>query len=194
MVYDADERASIAACIRKGDAAAEEGLATLYRERVFLMALMRTKDREAAADLANDTVMAVLLALRNGQLRQPDNVAAFVHGTARNLINNHFRRQCQRREDPITEEVAYTQQDTLVDDERRRMVREALRELDAKDRGILLLTMVEGLKPGAIAERLQLTSDVVRARKSRALKKVVESVRKMVTKIRPHATSQRGSS
>lgn len=173
---------------------AEEEIAALYRERVYVMALTRTKDCEAAADLANETVLAVLLALRKGQLRQPENVAAFVHGTARNLINNHFRRQCQRREEPISEEVAYNPPDSLEDDERRSMVREALRRLDANDRGILLLTMVEGLKPGAIAQRLHLTSEVVRARKSRALKKVVETVRKMVTKGHTPATSLRGSS
>jgi DNA-directed RNA polymerase specialized sigma24 family protein len=35
------------------------------------------------------------------------------------------------------------------------------------------MTLVDGLKPGEIAETLRLTSEVVRQRKSRALKKLV---------------------
>jgi RNA polymerase sigma-70 factor (ECF subfamily) len=56
-------------------------------------------------------------------------------------------------------------------------VREELKQLDPTDRRILLLTLVEGLKPAEIADRLGLSAEVVRARKSRAVKKIVESTR-----------------
>jgi DNA-directed RNA polymerase specialized sigma24 family protein len=42
---------------------------------------------------------------------------------------------------------------------------------------VLLLTLVDGLKPREIARRLGLSDEVVRARKSRALKKIIEFVR-----------------
>ena len=58
-------------------------------------------------------------------------------------------------------------------------MRRALATLDATDRKILLLTLVEGLKPGEIGARLGLTSEIVRARKSRALKKTIERVKRL---------------
>ena len=44
------------------------------------------------------------------------------------------------------------------------------------DRQILLLTLVDGMKPGEIAEQMGLTAEVVRARKSRAQKRVVAAL------------------
>ncbi|MEK7406739.1 MAG: hypothetical protein AAB225_16810 [Acidobacteriota bacterium] len=100
------EQAFLVESVRHGDSAAEAQLAGLYRERVFAMAVVRTRDRDAAADLAHQVILTVLLALRKGQLRERESLAAFVHGTARNPINNHIRSQCQRREEPLSERLA----------------------------------------------------------------------------------------
>ena len=45
------------------------------------------------------------------------------------------------------------------------------------DRRVLLLTLVDGLRSGEIAERLGLRADVVRARKARAIKRLTERVK-----------------
>jgi DNA-directed RNA polymerase specialized sigma24 family protein len=50
----------------------------------------------------------------------------------------------------------------------------ALAELGPADREVLLLTLVEGLKPGQIATRIGVTADVARTRKSRALKRIMD--------------------
>jgi RNA polymerase sigma factor (sigma-70 family) len=55
-------------------------------------------------------------------------------------------------------------------------VRRILAGLDRIDRDVLLLTLVEGLKPGDIAPRLGLTPEAVRTRKSRAIKKVADQI------------------
>jgi DNA-directed RNA polymerase specialized sigma24 family protein len=65
----------------------------------------------------------------------------------------------------------------VEDEERSQRALHAISSLDRVDRDILLLTLVEGLKPGAIAERLGLSNDVVRQRKQRATRRVVELVR-----------------
>jgi RNA polymerase sigma-70 factor (ECF subfamily) len=66
--------------------------------------------------------------------------------------------------------------DPIAEFERLNLVRQALTTLNAEDRKILSLTLVDGLKPGEIAQRLGLSSEVVRARKSRLVKKMVEHV------------------
>jgi RNA polymerase sigma-70 factor (ECF subfamily) len=55
-----------------------------------------------------------------------------------------------------------------------RRVQTSLNRLDRLDRRILSLTLLEGLKPGEIASRLQMSVDVVRQRKCRALRELAE--------------------
>ena len=145
------------------------------------MGLVRTRDRETAHDLVQETLMAVITALRNGHLRETDRLAAFVHGTARNLINSQLRSQRQApRLELLTEDVAHTT--TLAAQveqaERIRLVRHVLKQLGQKDRRILWLTLVEGQKPAEIAAQLGVTSEAVRTRKLRATKKVAELIKK----------------
>jgi DNA-directed RNA polymerase specialized sigma24 family protein len=52
----------------------------------------------------------------------------------------------------------------------------AMERLDPTDKAILQLTLVDGLKPGKIAEILKLSSDVVRQRKVRATRRLMDFV------------------
>lgn len=175
------QQSSLAERIRGHEPSAEEELVRLFGDRVRCLVLARTRDPEAARDLAQDVMLAVVRAVRGEQLREPERLAGFVYGTARNLINNYLRsRSRSPREDPIdaAHHVA-SPPDPVDDSERIGLVRRALRILDSTDRKILLLTLVEGLKPGEIGVRLGLSSEVVRARKSRALKKTIDRVKKL---------------
>jgi RNA polymerase sigma-70 factor, ECF subfamily len=115
-------------------------------------------------------------ALRDDRIHHPERLAAFVHGTARNLANNFLRTRSQLPEfQALTPELALTQSaDDFEQRERISLVRRALEQLDATDQKILVATLVEGQKPGEIANLMGLTPEVVRQRKSRAVKKVVE--------------------
>jgi RNA polymerase sigma-70 factor (ECF subfamily) len=175
----AGEHGQLVDRIRSGDGKAEEELVRYFSPRVFAMLMARTRDREAARDLLQDVLIAVLRAVRDGALRDTERLVPFVHGTARNLVNNYFRDKIR---EPKTEELTddcagVMRQDLLEADERERMVRRALEMMDEVDRRIVLMTMVEGFKPGDIASQLGLSSEVVRQRKSRAIKKIAEFVR-----------------
>jgi RNA polymerase sigma-70 factor (ECF subfamily) len=172
------EQRALAARVHSGESSAEDELVRLFRDRVVFLALSRTRDPEAARDVTQEVMLAVVRALRNGTLREGERLAGFIYGTARNLINNYLRSRSRRREDPIDaagDLPAATEPGH--DTERSAFVRRALDALDRTDRAILSLTLVEGLKPGEIAARLGLTPEVVRARKSRAIKKITERVK-----------------
>jgi RNA polymerase sigma-70 factor (ECF subfamily) len=162
--------------IRSGDRLAEEELVVLYQRGVFAVAAARTRDREASRDLAQDVLIAVLKALREGQLRESDKLAAFIQGTARNLINNYLRRQGIRAEVELAaEEVAGA--DPIVElesAERRRLIQLELRSFNTTDQQILLLSLVDGHSLADVAQRLNLSHDAVRARKSRMLRKITK--------------------
>ena len=88
---DADRWRDLADRVRQGDSSAEEELSAHFRPRILAMAVVRLRDVEAARDIAQEALLAVLLALREGKLREPEKLPAFVSGTTRNLVNNLFR-------------------------------------------------------------------------------------------------------
>jgi RNA polymerase sigma-70 factor (ECF subfamily) len=175
-----DAQLSLVDRIRRGDALAEEELVLRFTTRIRSLAWTRTRDREAARDLAQEVLMNALSALRGGQLRDAEKLGAFMFGVARNVINNHLRsRGRQPVEEPIAEDVSVTDRDDELGlSERIGLVRRALRRLDTTDQRILSMTLVDGCKPGEISSALGLSAEVVRARKSRALKKVTDRVQR----------------
>jgi RNA polymerase sigma-70 factor (ECF subfamily) len=130
--------------------------------------------------VTQDVMFAVVRALRSGHLRETERLAAFVYGTARNLINNHLRARSRLKEDSLDAASDFAgQADPAENGERAVLVRRAIGALDSTNRRILLLTLVEGLKPGEIATRLGLTPEIVRTRKSRAVKRAAEHMRRL---------------
>jgi RNA polymerase sigma-70 factor (ECF subfamily) len=177
LISPPEDLARVAERIRVGDSSAEDELVRQYSDRVRVFISMRTRDRELARDLSQEVMMAVLTALRRGQVREPERLGAFVYGTARNIVNNHLRTGRLDRSEPLAEDFAAASPDPADEfeaSERQGLVRRALGKLNRADRGILLMTLVDGLKPGEIAYQLGLSAEVVRARKSRALKKVID--------------------
>jgi RNA polymerase sigma factor (sigma-70 family) len=144
------------------------------------MIAARIHDREAARDLAQDALIAALSALRAGSLREADRLAAFVHGVGRNVANNYLRRrQTAPLEVPLDPEAIPAADSDVEERDRRAIAARALRSLPATDRQVLGLTLVDGLKPAEIAQRLGEHVDVIRTRKSRALKKVIAEVARL---------------
>jgi RNA polymerase sigma factor (sigma-70 family) len=133
-------------------------------------------------------LITLLRALRKGQLRQLDRLAAFVQGIARNTALSYSRGRTLREQALADELPAADSGDAIEESQRAALVRQALEELEPTDREILLRTLVQGQKPGLIASALGLDSVMVRQRKTRATRKMAEYVKKAVTKRRPEAT------
>lgn len=176
-----EQQRLLAERIRACDRSAEEELVHLFSARIAVMARTRLRDAEAARDITQDVLFTVIRALRQGQLREAERLSGFVYGTARNLINNHLRSRTRLPvEHPLDDDVLAQHMPDLVEDaERDALVKQALNDLEKTSRTILLMTLVDDLKPGEIAARLGLSPEVVRARKSRALRQVAEHVRRL---------------
>lgn len=191
-VEDPADWTHLACRITQGDREAEDDLARWFHPRVRVIALARLHGSDLALDIAQDTIVAVLDALRAGRVREPARLPAFVLGIANNLINNHHRTQARRREvtaDPPPEPAGAETNVTHLDDTRRRvLVREALTQLNGIDRRILVLSFADGLHPRQIAPLVGLSPEVVRTRKSRAVRAMTEALKRRDTKPRaqPH--------
>ena len=169
-----EDGAALAERVRLGDHAAEKDLYVRFSGRVFAMGVARLKDREAARELAVDVVWAVIQALRRGSVLDTQRLGAFVHGTAVNMINNHARSRARRPQmDPIDESlVTIDHADSLERDSDLQLIGRCLGGLTAPERQVLVLSLAEGLKPGEMAARLGVSSEVIRQQKSRALKRL----------------------
>jgi RNA polymerase sigma-70 factor, ECF subfamily len=179
---DPPDSAQMAERVLVSDPAAEDQFARTFGPRIYAMALVRTGDPDAARDLSQSALIEALQALRKGRLRDPQKLPAFVCGTARNVINYYLRARSRApRSEPLGSDIpAGDQVPDLERAERLALVRRALERLEPDDRRILMMTLVDGLKPAEIAARLGLSSEVVRQRKSRAVKRVIDAVRSLL--------------
>jgi RNA polymerase sigma factor (sigma-70 family) len=193
MDREAERWKDLALRLQAGDAASESELARLFYPHLMAMAAGRLSDREAAREIVQEALLAVLSALREGRLREPEKLPAFVVGTGRNLINNYLRKRVLRPE-PITlgfEEAGLPDpapgagDPPLEKDESRDIVLGALQGLKAVDRLILYLTLAKGLNPREIAGEMGLKPENIRLRKSRALRRVRRKLQKVIRKGRP---------
>lgn len=169
--------------VRAGDPAAEDAVARHFSRRVYALALTRLRDPELARDMVQNVLLAVILALRAGRLREPHLLVSFVLSTARNLIAGHFRQQSRA---PVLEEVtdsiaAPPVEHYLEVEARGQSLRLALSRLTELDQRILRLNLVEQLRPEQIAGITGLSADSVRQRKSRALRKMGESLERFAS-------------
>ena len=167
--------------ILAGDSSAEDQLVLEFGSRIHAFALARVHNSDVAQDLVHDTLIAVLQALRTGQLNESEKLAAYVLGTARNIVNSYLRRPKPSQlemENLGAPETAWPDWQA-AQAQRYSQVQRALKHLPETDQQILALTLSAGLKSGEIAVRLGLTSEVVRQRKSRAIKKIRDRIRSM---------------
>jgi RNA polymerase sigma factor (sigma-70 family) len=162
--------------IRVGDPLAEEELVNHYRRGLLIIATVRTRDREAAEDLAQEILIAVLKALRDGQLREAEKLGAFIQGTARNLINNYLRLRSRHPESDLEsiEEPSTDPVEELESADRQRRIRRELENFSPVDQQILLLSLVDGHSLLEVAERCRMSHEAVRARRSRMIRKITK--------------------
>jgi len=176
---DAGEFKLLVEAIAAGDSAAEEAFVARFLPLVRAMLVTRTRNPDLAQDLLQDVMLGAICALRKGQLRDPARLSWFVRGIARNHLNEHFRgkaRQTASIEFPDRIPDLGTERDDAEMNRRETLALAAMERLDPTDKAILQLTLVGGLKPGKIAEMLKLSSEVVRQRKVRATRRLMDFV------------------
>lgn len=118
-------------------------------------------------------MIALLLELRRGGLRDPEALPAFAAGIARNIVRSEHR--ASTRHDVQALETDVAQPSTENEDVRRLDVERALDTLPVADQQVLRLILVEGCKPADLSSRLGISAEAARARKSRAQKRLTEA-------------------
>ncbi len=156
-------------------AADEAGVVRQFRERLRLFALRRLRDSAAAEDVAQETLRRVMEACRAGRLQNPSALPSFLFQTAHHICLQHFRSSSRegRALQRLSGEDAQSREahplTSLISDEQRDEVREALQKLGPEDRDLLRMMYYEEMDTGALAQRLGVTAGALRVRKHRVL-------------------------
>src|SRR5215470_2861204 len=142
---DANDDAALArriiGCAPARDAAAEAEICRRLGPRIRLYGLKHLRSEAAAADLMQDVLVMVLEKLREGEVRDPDHVASFVLGTARQMVIDG--RRGGRRRGRILEAFAF---DLMPQEEEEpepldtRRLGQCLAALPERDRAVLVMT------------------------------------------------------
>ncbi len=164
--------AALVAQVRAGDAEAESELARRFGPRMRVLCLARTGRPDLAGDLAQDAMIALLLELRRGSLRDPAALPAFAAGIARNVVRAEHRSSA--RYDVRSLDMEVVQASVEAAEIRRLDVERAIEQLPVADQQVLQMILVDGCKPADLATRLGISAEAARARKLRAQRRLMQ--------------------
>ena len=177
VASDADDDAAlvrrIIGCHPKRDAAAEAELCRRLGPRIRLYGLKHLRSEAAAADLMQDVLVMVLQKLRDGAVREPERVASFVLGAARQMVIDG--RRSGRRRDRILEAFpvdlvpAHEEAPELLDTQR---LGRCLATLPERERAVLVMTFYDDRPADAVAADLGLSAGNVRVIRHRGLERL----------------------
>jgi RNA polymerase sigma-70 factor (ECF subfamily) len=159
----------------------ESALVERFWERIRLFACRRLATTAEGEDVAQETIRRVLEALRQGRLRAPEALPAFVFETARNVCRQRQRSAMREGRafdrlrgwlshmDAVADPLA-----NILSESERVAVRAALARLAADDREVLSMSYYHALDTAEVARRLGSTPGAIRVRRYRALHRLRE--------------------
>lgn len=163
---------SVAEGILAGSPDLEREFVDRFLPRLQVFFRTRVSNPELREELTQETLVAALLALRAGKLREPAAMDSFVAGIARNHLAETLRLKAK---DPVAatgDDIEHKPRPAELAPEWRLTVQNELQGLAPTDRRILWLILIEGFRPAEVSPQVGLTEDAVRQRKSRLLRQL----------------------
>ena len=152
------------------DADAEAAICRRFGPRIRLYGLKHLRSEAGAADLVQDVLVLVLTKLRDGAVREPERLASFVLGMARQTVIDQQRGGRRRARIleafPVDLTPAAEEAPEPIDSERLALCLAALPE---RERAVLLMTFYDDRPADAVAAELKLTAGNVRVIRHRGL-------------------------
>ena len=166
--FDID--ADLARRISAGDSQAEAPFCGRFAPRIRLFGLKRLRSDAAAADLVQDVLIMALQKLRAGAVREPEHIASFMLGTARQMMldsmRNSGRRERNLNEYPIDLIPA---EEPAVEGASDGRLQHCLQALPERERTVLVMTFYDDCPADALGAQLGVSSGNVRVIRHRGL-------------------------
>lgn len=163
MLPSKNDSAELVDRIRSGDRSAETELVERFERGIRILVRQRTGCSPESEDLCQETFRIALEKIRSGNLRDPQRLAGFICGIARNLASDHLRKPARRTVDleevgPLSDPKPDPADESLRR-ERVEMVRQVLQELRIdRDRMVLFRFYIAEEDKDSICASLGLSS------------------------------------
>ena len=167
-IHDSDAELARRVAEQQGEPHAEAALCARFLRRAFLYGRRHLRDDAAAQDLAQDVLITVLAALREGRVAEPERIGSFMLGTCR-LMAAATRRKEQRRAElraGLDIEVSVASVDESVD---LTKLSSCLQRLADREQRMVRMTFHEDCSVDTIAHELGLETGNVRVLRHRTL-------------------------
>lgn len=163
----------IVACAPGRDAAAEAELCRRLGPRIRLYGLKHLRSEAAAADLMQDVLVMLLTKLREGAVREPERVASFVLGAARQTVIDWQRggRRRARILEAFPIDLLPPDTDDAEPADTARLAG-CLGALPERERAVLVMTFYDDRPADAVAAELGLSAGNVRVIRHRGLERL----------------------
>ncbi|MCB1055802.1 MAG: sigma-70 family RNA polymerase sigma factor [Acidobacteria bacterium] len=163
---DPESAADLVARIVAGETAAETELIERCQGALRFLTRRYTRSEADAEDLYQETVMLALEKIRGGEVREPERLAGFLRGLAKNLGTQRYRRRSFSAETSVAvlpEPPDARRPDALgglLHHERARLTRQILAELTVpRDREVLVRYYLAEEDSTRICDDLELTPE-----------------------------------
>jgi RNA polymerase sigma-70 factor (ECF subfamily) len=170
---DGDLARAVAARGAGSSEAAESELYRRFAPRVRLYGRRHLRDEDAALDLVQQVMLLTIEKLRDGSVRDPDQVASFVLGVSRTMANDLKRREWRREKlrdaFMVTGMVAAPADDVALDVDR---LERCIGRLAERERMVVLLTFYGERTAGDVGKELGVKEGNVRVIRHRAVERL----------------------
>jgi RNA polymerase sigma-70 factor (ECF subfamily) len=159
--------------LQAGDFRTQEHFVAYFSELIQLKLRSRLNSPQAIEDVRQETFSRVFAALRDGKIRQPDRLGAFVNSMCNNVLLEHYRGAS--REDSLDDEeqpeIPAPNVDILGAIANKQMadkIREILEEMPERDRRLLREVFLEERDKDAVCSDFGVDREYLRVLLHRA--------------------------
>ncbi|MGA9717013.1 MAG: sigma-70 family RNA polymerase sigma factor [Acidobacteriaceae bacterium] len=160
--------------LRAGDRNTEDHFVAYFGELIELKLRSRLASRQSLEDVKQETFARCLKLLRSpGGIRNAERLGPLVNSICNNVLSEHFRagRRTEPLEDQPAERFIAREPDALsriITDDTRRIVRQVLEKLPARDQAILRAVFLEEREKDDLCREIGVTRDYIRVLLHRA--------------------------
>jgi RNA polymerase sigma-70 factor, ECF subfamily len=157
-----------------GDRETENHFVAYFGELIELKLRSRLTSRQSLEDVKQETFARCLKLLRSpGGIRNAERLGPLVNSICNNVLSEHFRagRRIEPLDDQPAEHFVAREQDALsrvISEDTRRIVRQVLEKLPARDQTILRAVFLEEREKDDLCREIGVTRDYIRVLLHRA--------------------------
>lgn len=157
--------------LQRGDRDTQNHFVGYFGKLLRIILRSRKLPMHVINDLQQETFLRVLVAVRIGDVRQPERLGAYVISVCKNILSEHYR--LLAREQTMDLDMADGPDEAadlearIIADENSRRVRATISRLSERDRAVLQ-AMMQGRDKDEVCHELNVTRDYLRVLTHRA--------------------------